>query len=105
MTSTKGLYALTMVLASAAGFSTGWITRPPEVKYLPFEERYLVELEKNYRLTPDEVASLRAVLGSLAKEREGLAREFDRKFGDQVDALKARYDAKIQVIVTPEKRR
>ncbi len=105
MTGTKGLYTITLVLAGAAGFSTGWAARPAQVEYLSFEERYLVELEKNYRLTPAEVASLRTILDSLAKEREGLAREFDRKYGDQVDALKAKYDARIQAIVTPEKRR
>jgi hypothetical protein len=105
MINTKALYASTLVLAGMAGFSTGWTARPAEVRYASFEDRYLDDLLKHYRLSDEEVANLRSILADLAKEKEGLAREFDRKYHDQVDAVIAKYDVRIQGIVTPEKRR
>jgi hypothetical protein len=105
MASTKALYGLTLVLAGLAGFSTGWSTRPPEVKYETLEEKMLREYEANWLLGPAETEKLRAVLGDFARELEALRKEFDSSFGDQVTLVKDKYDARIFAILTPEKRR
>ena len=105
MTGTKGLYALTLALAGAAGFSSGWAAKPPEARYLTFEEMKLAEYEKHYRLTPGDRAALAAVLGDYAREIDGLAKEFDRKYEAQVGAVKDKYDARILAVCTPEKQR
>jgi hypothetical protein len=105
MTGTKGLYALTLALAGAAGFSSGWAARPQEERYLTLEEMKLKEYERYYRLTPEERASLAVVLGDYAREIDFLAKEFDRKYEAQVGAVKDKYDAKILAICSPEKHR
>src|SRR5688572_22839383 len=105
MANTKALYGATLVLAGLAGFSTGWTTRPPEVKYLSMEEQMLLEYERNWALGPPELEKLRAVLGEFKREMDALTKEFDTSFGDQVTLVKDKYDAKIAAILTPEKRR
>ena len=105
MASTKTLYGLTLALAGLAGFSTGWTTRTPEVRYETMSEKMLREYEANWRLGPAETERLRAVLDEFTREMDALTREFDSKFGDQVTLVKNKYDAKIFAILTPEKRR
>lgn len=106
MTGTKTLYAATLGLAGLAGFSTGWSVRPVEVRpVVSFEERLLVEYEGAYRVTAEERERLRGILRDLGVELDSIRNEFDRKYGDQVDAVKDRYDARIREILTPDRRR
>jgi len=105
MASTKALYGATLVLAGLAGFSTGWTTRVPEVKYLSFEEKLLADYEQNWKLTDAETEKLRGILGEFTREMDTLRKEFDTRFGDQVDLVKSKYDSRIFAILTPEKRR
>jgi hypothetical protein len=106
MIGTKSLYASTLALAGLAGFSTGWIVRPVEVRaVVSFEERLMMDYEALYRLGPAERESLRTVLRDFALEMDALRNEVDRKFGDQVNAVKDRADARIRAICTPERRR
>jgi hypothetical protein len=106
MTGTKGLYASTLLLASLAGFSTGWSVRPAEVRVVvSFAEKKMMEYEQSYRLSPQDRAALLALLQDYEREMGSLSREFDRKYGDQVDALKDRYDARLGTLLTADKRR
>lgn len=105
MAGTKALYGASLVLAGLAGFSTGWTTRPPEVRYLTFEGRLLADYEENWRLAPAETERLQAILADFSREMDALRKEFDSRFGDQVTLVKEKYDAKIAAILTPEKRR
>ena len=106
MTATKTLYASTLALAGLAGFSSGWALRPVEVRpVVSFVERNLWEYEEGWKITPGERESLRAILRDYETELKGLGAEFDRKYGDQVNAAKDKYDARIQAILTPARRR
>jgi hypothetical protein len=105
MANTKALYGVTLALVGAAGFSTGWTIRPPEVRYLTLEEQMMAEYEQNWRLTPAETERLRAVLGEFTREMDALRNEFDSRFEGQVTLVKDKYDAKIAAILVPEKRR
>jgi len=105
MTGTKGLYAVTLALAGAAGFSSGWAAKPQEERYLSLEEMKLREYERHYRLTAEDRAALASVLGDYAREIDGLAKEFDRKYEAQVGQVVAKYDTKILAICTADKHR
>jgi hypothetical protein len=106
MTNTKSLYAMTLVLAGAAGFSSGWTAKPQEIRVVvsPVEQR-MMEYEASYRLTAADREALRPLLEGYVRETEDLAREFDRKYEGQVQAVLDKYDAKIRAIATPDKRR
>lgn len=106
MTGTKTLYASTLALAGLAGFSTGWTVRPAEVRaVVSFEERLMMDYEATFRMAPAERDSLRALLHDFSVELDSLRTEFDKKFGDQVDAVKDKYDARIRAILTEDKRK
>jgi hypothetical protein len=106
MTSTKTLYASTLALAGLAGGATGWSARPVEVRQVvSWKEQKLADYESAFRVTPEERERLRAILEEVEAEIDALRKEFDRKFGPQVDAVRDRYDARIGAILTPDKRR
>ena len=106
MTHTRSLYASTLALAGLAGFSTGWAVRPVEVRpVVSFVERNLIEYDEGWRITPQEREELRAILEKYEGELKGLGEEFSRKYKDQVDAVKDRYDGPIGRILIPAKRR
>ena len=106
MMNTRALYGVTLALAGAAGFSTGWSVKPVvERPVVSFVDRNLMEFEQGWRMTPEERESLRAILRDFDGELDSLRREFDGKYKDQVDAVKDRYDARIRAILTADKRR
>jgi hypothetical protein len=106
MTSTKALYATTLLFAGLAGFSTGWASRPAEVRVVASpEEQRMLEYEANYRLAPAEVEELRGLVHGYFRDLDDLAREFDQKYEGQVQAVVDRYDAKIRALCTEAKRR
>ena len=105
MTSTKTLYATTLLLAGLAGFSGGWAARPPEKVFVDARERRVLEYERAYRLSAEDREELRAVLGRYFDAIDELRREFDRRYEDQLQALADEYDAEIASILTPDKRR
>ncbi len=106
MSGTKSLYAMTLGLAGLAGFSTGWSVRPVEVRpVVSFREKYLIEVEQSFRITPEERALLEAILADYERELQALRLEFDARFGPQVTDLQERCNGKLGAILTPEKRR
>ena len=105
MTGTKSLYAATLVLAGMAGFSSGWAVRPPERVLLSREEAKMLEYEQAYRLSDTDRAALRGVVRDFFERIDGLAREFDRKFDDQIKAVEDEMDARVTAILTADKRR
>jgi hypothetical protein len=106
MTSTRTLYATTLLFAGLAGFSTGWATKPQDVKVIVSpEEQRMLEYEANYRLAPAEVQELRGLVHAYFRDLDDLAKEFDRKYEGQVQAVVDRYDGKIRALCTEAKRR
>jgi hypothetical protein len=106
MTGTKSLYAATLVLAGAAGFSSGWTVKPQEVRVvLSPVEQHMLQYERSYRLTPGEREKLQVLVQGYVDETGSLAHEFDRKYHDQVQAVLDKWDAKIKALLTPDKRR
>jgi hypothetical protein len=105
MSSIKGLYAVTLALAGTAGFSSGWALRPADKVALSPAEAMLARWEASYRVTAEDRTRLLDLLRRYEADLDGLRSEFDRKFGDQVDAVQDRYDAEIRAVLTPEKRK
>lgn len=106
MTGTKTLYAATLVLAGAAGFSSGWTVKPEKIRIVesPVEIQMLT-YEKAYRMTDQERTLLVSYVQGYVNETQALANEFDRKYHDQVVAVLDKWDAKIRALLTPDKRR
>jgi hypothetical protein len=106
MIGTKSLYTATLVLAGAAGFSSGWTAKPREEVVIsdPVEIR-MRGYERSYRLTDADREALRGFVRDYVKETETLALEFDRKYESQVNAVLDKWDAKIKALLTADKRR
>ena len=106
MNSTKLLYATTLLASGLAGFSTGWASRPQEVRIVvsPEEER-MMGYQAHYRLSAGDVEALRPIVKAYFDDLRALAEEFDSRHRDQVRAVEDRYDARIAAICTPEKKK
>jgi len=105
MLNTKSLYASTLVLASLAGFSSGWASRPPEKVVLTDEDGYLYTYEQAYEMTDADRAEARRIIRDFLAETSQLRKDFDHRFGDQVDALADKYDERIKALLPREKMR
>jgi hypothetical protein len=105
MTGTKTLYAWTLVLASGAGFSSGWALRPPERVLLSDVDGKMLSYEAAYRMTDADREALREVVRDFYSRMDGLVREFNRQYDAQVRSVEDEMDARVAAILTPDKKR
>ncbi len=102
---TRTLYAATLALAASAGFSAGWALRPPVKVALSEEERMVAPYEEAYRLDEAERGEVRAIVRRALADLDALRRDFDSKYGAQVQALTDRYDAELRALLPASKKR